>query len=362
MIRKLLNRIARCATLVPQRRWCVALVPLLTVLGPVSSAGVWLSACVTPPQVTTSQVLPERELELIAAVKRGKDYAQGGRPELAEEQFRRALKLNPKLSSVYNDLGYVLQAQDRRDEARMAYLQAITLQPSNLIARENYARILFSQGDVETSISELQRVLDTYYSLPPEKLKQAVGTDYGPAELQNVYRALASSYYNNGQYDEAICYSEKTLSGPNRDFSQIGQHARLLLSLGQTEKARVMLRDFVTVWQQQTPGRLLIDYGIALYSSQDFNLAAEAMNRALSAKDVDQADRRDAKLLALLSGLRSDPTKPNERVEAFLADDPEFCAHTHVDPYGYWPLSVVREVNTFMGKLCRDEKQLVVSG
>src|SRR5690349_17055976 len=89
-------------------------------------------SCVTPPEIKSSQVLPNREVKLIGLIKRGKDYASAGRFELAEAEFRKALVLEKKLSGLHNDLGYALQAQDRQDEAAASFRKAIELDPKNL--------------------------------------------------------------------------------------------------------------------------------------------------------------------------------------------------------------------------------------
>src|SRR5689334_11177497 len=124
-----------------------------------------LSSCVTPPEISSSQVLPNREVKLIGLIKRGKDYASGGRYELAEAEFRKALILEKNLSSLYNDLGYALQAQDRQDEAAACYRKAIELDPKNVIAHENLARLLYLQDDVEGGIREYETVLALYQGL-----------------------------------------------------------------------------------------------------------------------------------------------------------------------------------------------------
>ena len=75
------------------------------------------ASCVVPPTGLEPVVIPADEFSFVSSVKRGKDYALGGRLLQAEEHFRAALRYSTEVSSVYNDLGFVLHGQSRFDEA-----------------------------------------------------------------------------------------------------------------------------------------------------------------------------------------------------------------------------------------------------
>lgn len=321
-----------------------------------------LTACVTPPRIETAQVVPGAELEVVSMINKGKRYASSGRLDLAEVEFRKALLLRPKLSSLCNDLGFTLQAQDRPDEATAMFRRAVQLEPRNLAARENLARILYTQGDTEGAITEFQNLLSIYYGLQPREVKAVLGHEYTPVDISTIHRSLALAYYRSGAYDESICESSEAVKGPVGDFSQVGQHGRLLLSLGQSQKAAEYLRDVVTVWQQQTPGRIFVDFGLALIDVDKKDLAQEALTRSLDRKDLDEGDRRYVQLLLVLVG-------PNAQTQNKLPENLEendeggqFCKLIALDPYGYWPDSVVKQAKTLLSRWCHDEKQSVVSG
>ncbi len=324
---------------------------------PVLFAALTFSSCVTPPEVVSSQVLPNREVKLVGYIKRGKDYANAGRFELAEVEFRKALRIEKNLSSLHNDLGYALQAQDRQEEAAASFRRAIELDPKNLAARENLARILYLQDDLDGGIREYETLLGVYQGMTKAEIKTALGKDYSPADFAQLYRSLATTYYRAGQYDEALCYSEKTLTGPV-NFTQVGQHARLMLSLGMSQRAAAYLHDVISVWQGGTPGKLFIDYGIALIDTGDRTLARESLSRAQSAKDIEEGDRRDIPLLLALAGAEDARASLGEEG----AEDPEYCRRAEVDRFKYWPLKVIKEAQTLLKQWCHDQKQLVVSG
>jgi Flp pilus assembly protein TadD len=321
------------------------------------SSFLFVLGCVTPPNIQQSQVLPERELKLVATIKQGTDYAQGGRADLAEIQFRKALLLNPKLSNVYNDLGFALQSQDRLDEATAMYRKALQLEKYNVVAQENLARVEYLQGDIEQSIRDFEQVLTALDLLPPSVIHEATGQDYKPADMQSIYRNLASAYYRQGEYDEAICYSRKTLDFAGIDFSVIGQHDRLLLSLEMVEDAVKLLNGAITALLENTPSKLLLDYGIALYANGDQQLAQEALSRGLTAKDIAEEDRRTFHVLQLLIQVNGDsPERQQKSIQDFLDEDEEFCQAYVVDEDHYWPLKVTDDVVTLVKRLCPDEK------
>ena len=49
----------------------------------------------------------------------------------AEEQLKYAIRLEPQLEAAYYHLGLVLIAQDRKDEAKIAFRQARQLAPNS---------------------------------------------------------------------------------------------------------------------------------------------------------------------------------------------------------------------------------------
>ena len=53
--------------------------------------------------------------------------------EAAEEDFRQAIALNPKSVDAYFGLGLVLKAQDRRQEAILAFQQVVDFLETNII-------------------------------------------------------------------------------------------------------------------------------------------------------------------------------------------------------------------------------------
>jgi tetratricopeptide (TPR) repeat protein len=62
--------------------------------------------------------------------------------DAAEENFRKAIALNPKSVDAYYGLGLVLKTQDRRQEAIAAFQQVVDLLDANTVEDRNRSQML----------------------------------------------------------------------------------------------------------------------------------------------------------------------------------------------------------------------------
>ena len=315
-------------------------------------------SCIKPPTARYANVLPSQELELISTVKRGKDYSNRGRMDLAEFEFRKALKLSPASDSINNDLGFVLQAQGRADEAKVFYRRAIKLSSENIEARENLARALFQQGDMRGALIETIKLVDALNSLPEEKLAQMTAqSPNGQPPLIGVFRKLSAIYYKVGVIDDAVCYSwlAHILAA---NMQEAGQHARLLLSLSKTGPALQTLRDVVLANQGNVPSKIYLDYGVALYLVGDESLSKMALAKVLTGADSERVDRRSARLLNVLIARRNKRLKEAELYEEGLfEEEPEFCSVEELDSDGYWPYELGVQMEGLAKAICENKQE-----
>jgi Flp pilus assembly protein TadD len=70
-------------------------------------------------------------------LEQGTRIAQLGDPQEAERLFREALRLSPRDSDAWNDLGVVLVRQGQAALAVEAFLQAVRVDPNQLEAHRN---------------------------------------------------------------------------------------------------------------------------------------------------------------------------------------------------------------------------------
>ncbi len=92
----------------------------------------------------------------------GKVYYAQGRPDLAMQHFRKALRLDPEISAeTYNNLGSLLGIQGEIAESIDHFKEAVRLDPQYKQARLNLANALLDLGRPEQARAELERVLAT---------------------------------------------------------------------------------------------------------------------------------------------------------------------------------------------------------
>ncbi len=124
----------------------------------------------------------------------------------AEATFRAVLADSPRDPLVLNDVGYVLDLQERHTEAQGYYQQAIALDPSRISSRVNYALSLALSGqparaealmrDIAGSASVTPRVRADFAlaQVMAGHDQEAVGTlggDLTPAETQAAITGMA---------------------------------------------------------------------------------------------------------------------------------------------------------------------------
>lgn len=79
----------------------------------------------------------------------GKQLEQNGKPEEAEEAYRRAIQLNPNLPWSYHSLGDLLAQKNQLDEAIHFYCECIRLSPETPWSYHAAGDILARKGQLE---------------------------------------------------------------------------------------------------------------------------------------------------------------------------------------------------------------------
>ncbi len=124
----------------------------------------------------------------------------------AEATFRAVLADSPRDPLVLNDLGYVLDLQERHTEAQGYYQQAIALDPGRISVRVNYALSLALSGQAAHAESMMRDIAASASVTPRVRAdfalaqvmaghdQEAVGTlggDLTPAETQAAITGMA---------------------------------------------------------------------------------------------------------------------------------------------------------------------------
>lgn len=301
---------------------------------------VLLTACINPPVGgNPDQVIDDKELSILSYVRRGKEYARAGRMDVAEVEFRKAVRIAPDYDVSYNDLGFVLQAQKRNSEAIAAYKKALELKPSSLIYKNNYARALYASSQHELAVKNFIEVAADYEARekPPKEFS-----------LVELYRNIATTYYALGNISDALCYSNlaRTIY-PTQEVT--AQHMRLLLSQNLTKPVVDVIKGALTVHGENLHSNLLLDYAIALYVEGNRDLSKQAFLKLISRPDTDFSDKQLARLLT--SSISSDSEGELLR-ESIFEDDKDFCSTYLVDQENYWPYTLVEKVELTINEMC----------
>ncbi len=188
--------------------------------------------------------------------RKAKDYLG------AERQYRRALELNPDNANAHLNLGFVLDATDRPEEALECYMEALRLNPSMPEAHFNYAGTMLALGRLDEAIQEYRETirLDPYFA--------------------NAYANLALALEKKDEPDEALALCEEAVR-VDPDSSELRSNLGLTLArMGQLEDALSHLKAAVA----KDPDSVLVQMNLGLILSQQghFSEASEHYASALA--------------------------------------------------------------------------------
>ena len=109
-----------------------------------------------------------------------------GRPGLACDYIRKALRAKPDFAEAHSNLGSVLVEMGLLEEAEAAYRQAIRLKPRYAEAHSNLGNVLRQQGKLDEAAASLQQAL---------RLK---------SDFADAHNHLASVLRDQGKLDDAV--------------------------------------------------------------------------------------------------------------------------------------------------------------
>jgi tetratricopeptide (TPR) repeat protein len=92
-------------------------------------------------------------------VRAGNEFFKADDLDNAEQQYKKALELNPKNSEVHNTLAYILERKGMLKESVSHLVEAIDLDPKNADARYNLGQAMVRQGKLDEAIGHFSAVL-----------------------------------------------------------------------------------------------------------------------------------------------------------------------------------------------------------
>ena len=124
----------------------------------------------------------------------GMYYSEKGRADEAIEQFKKALKINPRYARAHNNLGIAYTGKGMLKEAIYEYERAIDIDPHHKRAYYNLGVVYFEQGDFDRAMVEFKNAIN-------------INPNYAKAHYN-----LGNTYDKKGLWEEAIIEYKKALT------------------------------------------------------------------------------------------------------------------------------------------------------
>ncbi len=188
-------------------------------------------------KVTSSNPLIQSNLGVVLAAQ--------GKMDQAMAHFAEALRLKPDLAKTHNNLGLVLVAQGKMDQAMAQYAEALRLKPDYAEAHNNLGLALAAQGKMDQAVAQYAEALrlkpdlaDAHNNLglalaAQDKMDQAVA-QYAEAlrlkpDLAKAHNNLGLALAAQGQMDQALAqYAEALRLKP--DYAEAHNNLGLALA------------------------------------------------------------------------------------------------------------------------------------
>jgi adenylate cyclase len=143
----------------------------------------------------------------------------------AEQEYRRAISLNPNYPTAHHWYSLYLNVTQRFDDALREIKRAQELDPLSPIISANVAITLLLKNDIEGAIEQCQKIIE-----------------FDPNHLSG-YDWLGLAYFQQGRLSEAITLREKVVEMARKSSGQLGLLGYLYALAGRQTEARGILKD-----------------------------------------------------------------------------------------------------------------------
>ncbi|KAJ6221197.1 hypothetical protein RDWZM_007009 [Blomia tropicalis] len=241
-----------------------------------------------------------------------------GKTEEAEFAYRKALQYRPNMADVHYNLGLLLQEQNRLNESLNCYYKAVQYRPRLAIAHLNMAIVLSQLGLKDVRLHETTKI-SALYNLgrmyaEEESYEQALNVfheavarmpPFYPAH--SLYNVIGEMYFKLKQDKEAETWFRKSLSTKIDHIPAHLAFAKFLIAFNRTHEAEQLYRKALRINPNDTSiyniyGQLMLqmgrmDHALNLYlqgltfNPQNFDLTINVANTLRELKRNDEAER-----------------------------------------------------------------------
>ncbi|MGN2392427.1 type IV pilus biogenesis/stability protein PilW [Pelomicrobium sp. G1] len=214
---------------------------------PVALAAFILAACALPPPVQHAPEQAQTQSRYRAEIhtQLGAGYYSRGQLGVALEELNAAFAADPNYGPAYNVLGLVYAALGEPKLAEQNFLRALALNPNDSEARNNYGLFLCQRNRGEEGIGHLLQALRNPLYRTPElayvnagDCAQRMGDrkraqEFFEKALQvqpsqpQALRAMAEIAYGNGRFDDAHAYLTRYLQIAQPDAESLALGVRI---------------------------------------------------------------------------------------------------------------------------------------
>ena len=158
-------------------------------------------------------------------------YANIGRVDEAEDEYKKAVALRPESWEGYQRLGFFYFRQHRFEDAATQFRRLLELVPDSATGHTNYGVMLRNLGREKDAEVELKKSID----LSP---------------TYNAYATLGNLYYNQKRYAESVEMTNKALQINQKDYRVWANLALAYDWLDQANKAKETYRKELPLLEQ----------------------------------------------------------------------------------------------------------------
>jgi len=223
------------------------------------------------PHFKTDVNTPHAEAQNDVAL--AQEYIKNGKYEIALDKLQRAVKLDPSSPDAYTMLGVLYEKINRPDQAEANYAKSVKLAPNKGDILNNYGAWLCRSGHPGDADPQFRKALaDPFYKTPVVAMNNAAtcALRAGKPDLAEAYdRQILATDANNadalqslvglqvqrGDYLRARGFMERLLATGNTTPETLDLAAQIEDKLGDRDSARDYRNRLSTEFPQYTSGQ-----------------------------------------------------------------------------------------------------------